>query len=105
MCVHTPLRIAHSHSPYAMRATVISTVAENGAKVEDGQRVVGHANLSTRQCPGGWRQVLARPPGVCGTRNDLPDSFLDVETTAMHIDAVRVCIWMTHVRCRLELSH
>jgi site-specific recombinase XerD len=43
------LRLAPGSSAYAMRAMVISTVLENGAKLKDVQGVVGHADPSTTQ--------------------------------------------------------
>jgi uncharacterized protein YkwD len=43
------LRLVHGSSPHALRATFIATVRENGAKLEDVQEAVGHADRSTTQ--------------------------------------------------------
>jgi integrase/recombinase XerD len=43
------LGLGHGSSAHAMRSTFISTVLENGAKLEDVQRMVGHADPSTTQ--------------------------------------------------------
>jgi hypothetical protein len=47
-CVNQ-LGLGHGYSAHPMRATLISTVLEHGAKLEDVQRMVGHADLSTSQ--------------------------------------------------------
>jgi site-specific recombinase XerD len=54
------LRLAHGHSPHAMRATVISTVLENGARLENVQRTVGHADPLTMQLYDCWQFMAGR---------------------------------------------
>jgi integrase/recombinase XerD len=41
------LGLGHAYSAHAMRATFTSTVLENGAKLEDVQRMEGHADRLT----------------------------------------------------------
>jgi hypothetical protein len=43
------LKPVYGSSLHATRATAISTVRENGTKLEDVQRTVGHAALSKMQ--------------------------------------------------------
>jgi integrase/recombinase XerD len=45
----TQLGLGKGYSPHAMRATFITPALENGAKLEDVQRTVGHADPSTTQ--------------------------------------------------------
>ena len=45
----TQLGLGHGYSAHSMRATFITTALENGAKLEDVQRTVGHADPSTTQ--------------------------------------------------------
>ena len=45
----TQLGIGKWYSPHSMRATFITTTLDNGAKLEDVQRTVGHADPSTTQ--------------------------------------------------------
>ena len=47
--VRQQLGLGHGYSAHAMRATLISTVFENAAQLEDVQRMVGHADPSTTQ--------------------------------------------------------
>jgi integrase len=41
--------LGNGYSPHAMRATCMTTALENGAKLEDVQRTVGHADPATTQ--------------------------------------------------------
>jgi integrase/recombinase XerD len=43
------LGLGKGYSPHSMRATFITTALENGAKLEDVQRTVGHADPATTQ--------------------------------------------------------
>jgi site-specific recombinase XerD len=43
------LGLGHGDSAHAMRATFITTALENGAKLADVQRTVGHADPATTQ--------------------------------------------------------
>jgi integrase/recombinase XerD len=43
----TQLGLSNGYAPPAMRATFITTALENGAKLEDVQRTVGHADPAT----------------------------------------------------------
>jgi integrase/recombinase XerD len=45
----TQLNLGKGYSPYSMRATCITTALEHGAKLEDVQRTVGHADPATTQ--------------------------------------------------------
>lgn len=45
----TQLGLGHGYSAHSMWATFITTALENGAKLEDVQRTVGHADPSTTQ--------------------------------------------------------
>jgi integrase/recombinase XerD len=45
----TQLGLSHGYSPHSMRATFITTALANGAKLEDVQRTVGHADPATTQ--------------------------------------------------------
>jgi site-specific recombinase XerD len=50
--VHTyseRMGLGHGYSAHSMRATFITTALENGAKLEDVQRTVGHADPATTQ--------------------------------------------------------
>jgi integrase len=44
-----PLGLGQSYAPHPMRVTYITMVLKNEAKLEDGQRTVGHANPATTQ--------------------------------------------------------
>ena len=43
------LGLEHGYSPHPMRATCITTALENGVKLDDRQRAVGHADPTTTQ--------------------------------------------------------
>jgi integrase/recombinase XerD len=45
----TQLGLGRGYSSHSMRATFITTALENGAKPEDVQRTVGHADPATTQ--------------------------------------------------------
>jgi site-specific recombinase XerD len=56
--------MGHGYCAHSMRATFITTALENGAKLEDVQRTVGHADPSTTQLYDRQRSMPAKPAAL-----------------------------------------